>query len=129
MRLLKFTLNEVQLGAVKSSLAKIEAAHRTRVAWFGDHSLEGNALSIHALDLLSVLSYCHRRSENEMALHRLRKAAMNQLNDLVQSARNEIKKQNLEMWLESYQKLWPGSECAVDLTAAPQQPSRIELIS
>ena len=128
MRLLSFTLNDVQLHAVKNSIGKLEGAHRTRVAWFGDHSFDGSALSIHALDLLTILSHCQRNSENEMDLFRLRKAAMDKLNDFARSAQNEIKKQNIEMWLESYQKLWLGSESATDLTTAPLQPSRIELI-
>lgn len=63
-----------------------------------------------------------------MDLFRLRKTAMDKLNDLAKSARNKIKKQNLEMWLESYKKLWPGSEGAVDVSMAPQQWDRIELI-
>lgn len=128
MRLLSFDLNEVQLCTIKASLIKLDGAHRTRVAWFSDYSLEGNVLSIHALDLLSVLSYCQRNSENEMDLFRLRKAAVDQLKDLARSAQNEFKKQNLEMWLESYKKLWPGSESTTDLVSAPFQPSHIELI-
>ncbi|MBK9037995.1 MAG: hypothetical protein IPL83_02350 [Bdellovibrionales bacterium] len=128
MRLLKFGLNETQLGLVKASLAKLEGAHRTRVAWFGDDSLVGNLLSIHALDLLTVLSHCKRNPESEMDLYRLRKSAMDKLNGLAKSARNEIKRQNYEMWLESYKKLWPGSEGDVDLRSATPQPSRFELI-
>lgn len=126
--LLNFTLSEIQLHEVVSTLAKLEGAHRTRVTWFAEHSIEGNVLSIHALDLFSVLIYCQRNSENEMDLYRLRKAAMDKLDDLAKSARNEIKKQNFEMWLESYKKLWPGSDGAVDLRVAPPQPDRIELI-
>ncbi|MBK8202828.1 MAG: hypothetical protein IPK68_11080 [Bdellovibrionales bacterium] len=128
VRPLSFDLNEVQLRAVKASIAKLEGAHKTRVAWFGDHSLEGNALSIHALDMLAVLGNCRRDSETEMDLFRLRKTVMDKLNDLAKSARNEIKKQNLEMWLESYKKLWLGSESTVDISSAQPQPSRIELI-
>lgn len=128
MRLLSFDLNAIQLRTVKASLAKLEDAHRTRVTLFGDYSLDGNVLSIHALDLFSVLSYCQRNSENEMDLYRLRKAAIDQLKNLARSARNEFKKQNLEMWLESYNKLWPGSESTADLLSAPFQPTHIDLI-
>jgi hypothetical protein len=99
---LHFDLSEVQLAGVSEALQKLENAHRTRVAWVGSYSLLENCLSIHALDLLSVLSYCQRNSENEMDLFRLRKTAMDKLNDLAKSARNQIKKQNIEMWLESY---------------------------
>lgn len=112
---LHFDLSDVQLRDVTSTLQKLEQAHRTRIVWMGPYSIEENRLSIHALDLLTVLSYCQRSSENEMDLFRLRKAAMDKLNDLARSAQNEIKKQNLEMWLESYQKLWPGAESATDL--------------
>ena len=125
---LQFDLSDIQLCEVTATLQKLEGGHRARVAWVGPYSLVESRLSIHALDLFSVLSYCQRNSENEMDLFRLRKAAMDKLNDLAMSARNEIKKQNLEMWLESYQKLWLGSESATDLTTAPLQPSRIELI-
>ncbi len=103
-----FELNDTQLRAVRASLAKLDGGHRARAAWFGDESLDGNLLSIHALDLFSVLTYCQRNSENEMDLFRLRKTVMDKLNDLSKSARNEFKKQNYEMGLESYRKLWPG---------------------
>ncbi|MBK9038032.1 MAG: hypothetical protein IPL83_02535 [Bdellovibrionales bacterium] len=128
MHLLNFTLNEAQRCTVKASLDKLEGAHRTRVAWVDDYLLNGQELTIHARDLLSVLSYSQRNSDNEMDLFRLRKAAMDQLADLKTSARNEIKKQNYEMWLESYKKLWPGSEGDVDIRSTSPQPDHIELV-
>lgn len=128
MRLLTFTLNEIQLRLVNASLAKLEASHRARVAWFADYSLSVNVLSIHALDLLTVLSHCHRSSENEMELFRLRKAAMDHLSGYLGKTQDEIKRQNLGMWLESYKKLWPGVEADIDLATAPSQPNRIDMI-
>ncbi len=128
MRLLTFTLNEIQLREVKAALAKLEAGHRARVAWFDDHSLDGNVLSIHALDFVTVLGHCRRDPENEMELIRLRKAAMDQLTVHLRNTRDAIKKQNIETWLESFKKLWPGTDADVDLTLAPSQPDRIELI-
>lgn len=68
MRLLKFALNEVQLSAIKISLAKLESGHRARVAWFGNYSLEKNELSIHALDLITVFDHCSLETEDEMEL-------------------------------------------------------------
>ncbi|MGE3341780.1 MAG: hypothetical protein AB7J46_07915 [Candidatus Altimarinota bacterium] len=128
MHLCSFTLNEIQLCEIKAALSKLEAGHRARVAWFGDHSLEGNVLSIHALDLLTVLSHCHRSPDNEIELFRIRREAMAQLSDLIKNSRNDIKKQNYEIWLKSYKKLWPGTDSNVDLTQAPPQPNRIELV-
>lgn len=128
MRLLTFTLNEVQLREVKAALAKLETGHRARVAWFDDHSLDGNVLSIHALDLLTVLCYCRRDPENEMELFRLRKAAMNELSLHLEKTHDAIKKQNIRRWLESFEKIWPGIDCEIDLTAAPPQSRRIEFL-
>jgi hypothetical protein len=128
MRNLKFTLSDIQLGEITETLAKLEAAHRARVAWFDDYSLNGNVLLIHAIDLLSVLSYCQRTHENEMDLYRLRKCAMDQLSDSLKITRNEVKKQNLETWLESYRQLCLGSEHSVDLTNQLHQYGKIELI-
>ena len=124
---LHFILSKVQLREVTSTLQKLEQAHRTRIVWMGPYSLDGNDLSIHALDLLSVLNHCIRTTENEMELFRLRRSAADQITAVMKRARDEIKIHNLEMWLDSYDKLWLGAESDKDLTQAPQ-PSRIELI-
>lgn len=125
---LHFDLGEIQLSEVTTTLQKLEQAHRTRIAWMGPYSLDGNHLSIHALDLLSVLSHCDRTVENEMELFRLRRSAADQITAVMKRARDEIKIHNLEMWLDSYDKLWLGAEAHKELTQAPQQPSLIELI-
>lgn len=127
MKHLRFVLNEIQLREVKASLAKLEAGHRARVAWFDDYSLEGHLLSIHALDLVTALSHCQRSPENEMELFRLRKAATDELALRREKTGDVIKKQNIGMWIESFRKLWPGTDADVDLTIAPPQPRRIEL--
>jgi len=128
VRPLTFNLSEVQLHLVKASLAKLEAAHRARVAWFDDYSLSENVLSIQALDLLTVLSHCQRSPENEMDLFRLRKVATDELASRLGKTQDEIKKQNILMWIESLEKLWPGIDADVDLTVGPDQPSHIDLI-
>ena len=128
MRLLSFTLNEIQLREIKASLAKLEAGHRARVAWFDDHGLEGNVLSIHALDLLMVFNHCQRDAENEMELFRVRKTAIDQLSERLSKTQEELKRLNIETWLETYKKFWPGLDTDTDLTVAPSQPNRMESI-
>ncbi len=125
---LHFDLSEIQLSEVTFILQKLEQAHRTRIVWMGPYSLEGNHLSINALDLLSVLNHCTRTTENEMELFRLRRSAADQIVAVMKRARDEIKIRNLEMWRDSYNKLWLGAESGKDLTQAPSQPRRIELI-
>lgn len=116
MRLLKFALNEVQLSAIKISLAKLESGHRARVAWFGNYSLEKNELSIHALDLITVFDHCSLETENEMELFRLRRAAVSQIHNRLLNTRNELKRRNMISWLSSYNQLEIGSSSSVDLT-------------
>ena len=99
---LHFNLSDAQLREVKSTLYKLEGAHNTKVTWVGPYSLQENHLSIHALDLLSVLSHCHRTPDNELEIFRLRRLAIEQINNMKSAARNEITIQNLEMWEESY---------------------------
>ncbi len=116
MRLLKFALNQVQLSAIKVSLAKLESGHRARVAWFDDYSLEKNELSIHALDLITVFDHCTLEAENEMELFRLRRAAVSQLQNRILKTRNELRKQNMICWLSLYSQLELGSSSDVDLS-------------
>lgn len=123
-----FELNDVQFREVSITLQKLEMAHRTKVAWVGSCSLQKNHLSIHALDLLSVLSHCSRTPENELEIFRLRRSAVEQVLRMKTAARNEIKIQNLDVWLESYAKLWPGAGANCDLSQPTPQPSRIDLI-
>ena len=125
---LKFELNDTQLCAVSESLTKLENAHRAKAAWFDDYVLEGSSLIIHALDLYSVLDHCERNSENEMDLFRLRKSATDQMTSLLEKSKVEIKKHNINLWLDHYKKLWPGTNSDNDLTAPPYQPNNIELI-
>lgn len=125
---LQFELSETQLIGVSEALRKLESAHRTRVAWVGSYQIQEYQLSIHALDLLSAFAQVNRTSENEMEMFRLRRSAIEQLTRLLANSRNEIKKQNLQMWLDSYNKLWLGAEADRDLTQPPPQPSRIDLI-
>jgi hypothetical protein len=102
---LHFDLSDVQLCEVVAALQKFECAHRTQVAWMGPYSLEGSHLSIHALDLLSVLSHSHRETENAFELFRLRRSAVDQLTTAKSGTHDEIKIRNLEMWLDSYKKI------------------------
>lgn len=125
---INLTLSDVQLSEVTHALQKLEGAHRSQVAWVGPYVLDGSSFSIHTLDLISVLLQCRRTTDNELELFRLRKAAVDQIEYMLDRARDEIKIRNLEMWLESYKKLWPGAEANRDLTQAPSQPSRIDLI-
>lgn len=125
---LHLDLSESQRREVSATLEKLEGAHRTRVAWMGPYSLEQGHLSIHALDLLTVLSHCRRLPENEMELFRLRRSATEQIIAMKERARDGIKIHNLNMWLESYEQLWLGNEAHVNLTQPPPQPNRIELI-
>lgn len=125
---LHLTLSDIQLSEVTYALQKLEGAHHSRVAWVGPYSLDGSSLSIHALDLISVLLQCRRTTDNELELFRLRKAAVDQIGSMLAGARDEIKIRNIEIWLDSYKKLWPGAEADHDLTQSPPQPSRIDLI-
>ncbi len=104
---LKFELSEVQLREVKTAIARIESKRTTNI-WFGPFSLARNSLSIHALDLLNVLSRCGRNAGTEIELFRLRKEAIEQLEHLRMRARNKVKLGTLDSWLELYSKPWIG---------------------
>ncbi len=125
---LHFDLSESQRREVEFALQKLEGAHRSQVAWIGPYALDRNSFSIHALDLISVLLQCNRTTDNEFELFRLRKAAVDQIGSMLERARNEIKIRNLEMWLDSYKKIWPGAESGRDMTKPLPQPSHIDLI-
>lgn len=85
---LKFELSTVQLREVKAAISHIEGKRESNI-WFGPFSLTRNSLSIHALDLLNVLSRCARDAGTEIELFRIRKEAMDQLEHL--RMRAEIK--------------------------------------
>jgi len=125
---LHFDLTDIQLREVATALDKLEGAHRTRMNWMGPYSLEQNHLSIHALDLLTVLGHCRRSPENEIELFRLRRSAIEQLSDRKERTSDDVKAHNLKLWLESYDKLWLGDDADKDISQPPPQPSYIELI-
>lgn len=125
---LHFDLTDVQLCEVATALDKLEGAHRTRMNWMGPYSLEQSHLSIHALDLLTVLGHCRRSLENEIELFRLRRSAIEQITDKKVLSSNDIKIHTLNLWAESYNKLWIGDAADKDLTQPHSQPNRIELI-
>lgn len=125
---LHFDLSDVQLREVTAAVEKLEGAHRMRVNWMGPYSLEQNHLSIHALDLLTVLGHCRRSPETEMELFRLRRSAIEQLTVRKERTVDDVKIHNLNLWLESYDKLWLGDEVDKDLSQPLPQPSRIDLI-
>ena len=96
--------------------------------WMGPYTLEQNHLSIHALDLLTVLGHCRRSPENEIELFRLRRSAIEQLTNRKERTSDDIKIHNLNLWLESYDKLWLGDDADKDVTQPSPQPSYIDLI-
>ena len=128
MRLLTFTLNEIQLREVKAALAKLEAGHHARVAWFDDHSLDENVLSIHALDFVTVLSHCLRTQQNEIELFRLRRTAIRMLSIRYSKTKNETKKLNIKICKDQLEKVGFGSEYETDLKSAPKLPIHIQTI-
>lgn len=125
---LKFELSEIQKQVVSETLTKLENAHRAKQAWFDDYDFSGSSLSIHPYDLFTVLDHCERCSENEMELFRLKKSAVEQMTSRLAKPKSDIEKRNIEMWLDSYKKLWLGQSAGADLMTAPHQPERIELI-
>jgi hypothetical protein len=125
---IEIELTETQHGEVAFALKKLDGAHRSRIAWVGPCTLDGKSLSIHSLDLIAVLLQCRRTDENEIELFRLRKTAVDLIKSQRECTQDEIKNRNLEMWLDSYKKIWPGAEADIDLTSPPTPSSRIELI-
>lgn len=125
---LHFDLSEVQLREVVAALEKLESAHRMHMNWMGPYSLEQNHLSIHALDLVTVFGHCCRSPETEMELFRLRRSAIEQLSARKERTFDDLKIHNLNLWLESYDKLWLGDDADKDVSQPPPQPSRIDLI-
>ena len=125
---LHFDLREVQLREVMTTLEKFEGAHHTRMNWMGPYELAQNHLSIHALDLLSVLGHCRRSPESEMELFRLRRSAIEQLTSRRERTFDAVKAHNLNLWFESYDKLWLGDYADKDLSQRQLQPNCIDLI-
>ncbi|MDZ4663198.1 MAG: hypothetical protein SGJ18_16430 [Pseudomonadota bacterium] len=124
---LHIKLSDVQIDEVTFALKKLEGAHHSQVAWVGPYALDGNSLSIHALDLISVLLQCRRTADIELELFRLRKTAVDQIGAMLERAKEEVKIRNLEIWLDSYKKIWPGAESDRNLTQPPPQPARFDL--
>lgn len=104
---LRFALTDVQLCEVKAAISHLESKRSSNI-WFGPYSLAENFLSIHALDLLNVLSRCARDAGTEIELFRLRKEAIDQLEQLRMRARAKVKMDNIDSWLELYKKPWIG---------------------
>lgn len=104
---LRFALTDVQLREVRSAISHIESKKSSNI-WFGPYSLTENNLSIQALDLLDILSRCTRNAGTEVELFRLRKEAIYQLEQLRMRARNKVKLNNIDSWLELYNKPWIG---------------------
>lgn len=104
---LHFALTDVQLREVRSAISHIESKKSSNI-WFGPYSLTENNLSIQALDLLDILSRCTRNAGTEVELFRLRKEAIYQLEQLRMRARNKVKLNNIDSWLELYNKPWIG---------------------
>ena len=104
---LQIALTAVQLREVKAAISHVESKKSSNI-WFGPYSLTENCLSIQALDLLNVLSRFTRNAGTEIELFRLRKEAIDQLESLRRRARNRVKVDNIDSWLELYNKPWIG---------------------